>query len=105
MTEESLTMEVIPLELETAAESGSLFSPLESKMTRLTQSAKDAITSESTVQFELLAEEGYDFYAGEFATEFSEALTEEMVDSILEDVVEDAAESAAEETLEEGAGV
>ncbi len=103
---ENVAFEDLPqLNFEVVTSESGAFSGVKSRFQSMSETSDAALWESAAAEFELLAEDGYDFYAADFAGEFSEALTEEMVDSILEDVVEDAAESIVEETLEEGAGV
>ncbi len=103
---EEVVIEDLPqIRFESLTSEQGIFSGVKSRFQSMSETSDAALWESAAAEFDLLAEEGYDFYAVDFAEEFSEALTEEMVDSILEDVVEDAAESVAEETLEEGAGV
>ncbi len=103
---EDVVIEDLPqIRFESLTSEQGIFSGVKSRFQSMSETSDAALWESAAAEFDLLASEGYDFYAETFAGEFSEAVTEEMVDSILEDVVEDAAESIAEETLEEGAAV
>lgn len=72
------------------------FSSFKTHLQPMTQVSSYSVLHGATVEFDLLAAQGNDFYGKGLVSDFDITVIEEMVDGVLEDIIEDAAEDLAD---------